>query len=119
MQQLMTPERIIMDWYALSDIAAVRELGRNLQLIRLNQDITQQELAEQTGLSRLTISQVENGRPASTLTLVQLLRALGRLDVLEVVEESATISPLQAVRLARQQRQRASRRHNDSATIKQ
>ena len=106
----------IMDWYALSDVAAVREIGRNLQLIRLNQDISQQELAVQTGLSRLTISQVENGRPASSLTLVQLLRALGRLDVLEVLEESATISPLQAARLARQQRQRASRRDEDPST---
>ncbi|GAB3323409.1 hypothetical protein GCM10027511_32370 [Hymenobacter humi] len=111
----MLIKRIIMDWYALSDLAAVREIGRNLQLIRLNQDISQQELAVQTGLSRLTISQVENGRPASTLTLVQLLRALGRLDVLEVLEESATISPLQAVRLARQRRQRASRRDEDSS----
>ena len=101
---------IIMDWHALSDVAAVQEIGRNLRLMRLNQDLSQQELAVQTGLSRLTISQVENGRPASTLTLVQLLRALGRLDVLEVLEESAAISPLQAVRLARQQRQRASRR---------
>ncbi len=112
----MLIKRIIMDWYALSDLAAVREIGRNLQLIRLNQDISQQELALQTGLSRLTISQVENGRPASTLTLVQLLRALGRLDVLEVLEESATISPLQAARLARQQRQRASRRNEDVST---
>ena len=112
----MLLKRNIMDWYALSDVAAVREIGRNLQLIRLNQDITQQELAVQTGLSRLTISQVENGRPASTLTLVQLLRALGRLDVLEVLEESATISPLQAARLARLTRQRASRRDSDSST---
>ncbi len=106
---------IIMDWYALSDVAAIKEIGRNLQLMRLNQDISQQELATQAGLSRLTISQVENGRPASTLTLVQLLRALGRLDVLEVLEESATISPLQAVRLARQRRQRASRRNEGSS----
>jgi transcriptional regulator with XRE-family HTH domain len=112
----MLLKRIIMDWYALSDVAAVREIGRNLQLIRLNQDISQQELAVQSGLSRLTISQVENGRPASTLTLVQLLRALGRLDVLEVLEQSATISPLQAARLARQRRQRASRRDDDSLT---
>ncbi|GAB2796095.1 hypothetical protein GCM10027175_38740 [Hymenobacter latericoloratus] len=111
----MTCKSIIMDWYALSDLAAVKEIGRNLQQIRLNQDISQQELAVQTGLSRLTISQVENGRPASTLTLVQLLRALGRLDVLEVLEESATISPLQAARLARQQRQRASRRGEDTS----
>ncbi|MCA8833340.1 helix-turn-helix domain-containing protein [Hymenobacter pini] len=110
----MLRKRVIMDWYALTDLAAVKEIGRNLQLIRLNQDISQQELATQTGLSRLTISQVENGRPASTLTLVQLLRALGRLDVLEVLEESATISPLQAAKLARQQRQRASRRDEDT-----
>lgn len=112
----MLLKSIIMDWYALSDVAAVKEIGRNLQLIRLNQNISQQEVAHQTGLSRLTISQVENGRPASTLTLVQLLRALGRLDVMEVLEQSATISPLQAARLARQRRQRASRREEDSST---
>ena len=93
----------------------MREIGRDRQLVRLNQDMTQQALAVQTGLSRLTINQVGNGRPISTLTLVQLLRALGRLDV-GSAGGSAAISPLQAASLARQTRQRASRRNDNAST---
>ena len=80
-----------MEGYAWSDVAAMREIGRDRQLVRLNQDMTQQALAVQTGVSRSAIGPVENGRPASTRALVQLLRAPGRSDVPEVLEGSAAI----------------------------
>ena len=83
----------------------MRKIDRNRQLVRLNQDMTQQALAVQTGVSRSAIGPVKNSRPASTRALVQLLRAPGRSDVPEVLEGSAAISSLQTARLARQTRQ--------------
>lgn len=99
-----------MNWYALTDSGILQAVGHSIHQLRLNQDVSQLELARRTGLSRRTVSEVENGRPASLRTLIQLLRALERLDVLDGFEASAEISPLQAARLASQQRQRASRR---------
>lgn len=103
-----------MNWYAMTDLAILQEIGRSMQQVRLNQNVSQQELATRTGLSRRTVGEVEGGRPASLLTFVQLLRGLGRLDLLDTLESSAAISPLQAARLVRQQRQRASRQSGTS-----
>ena len=101
-----------MNWYALTDSAILQALGQSLQRMRLNQDVSQKELAQRTGLSRRTVSEVENGRPASLKTFVQLLRALERLDVLDGFETSTELSPLQVARLLSQQRHRASRRES-------
>jgi transcriptional regulator with XRE-family HTH domain len=103
-----------MNWYAMTDLAILQKVGRSIQQVRLNQNVSQQELATRTGLSRRTVGEVEGGRPASLLTFVQLLRGLGRLDILDSFESSAVISPLQAARLARQQRHRASRQNDNS-----
>ena len=59
-------KRIVVDGYARSDAAAMRKIDRNRQLVRLNQDMTQQAPAVQTGLSRLAIDSVENGRGGPT-----------------------------------------------------
>ena len=97
-----------MNWYTMTDSAILEEIGRHIQRVRLDQNVSQQELATRTGLSRRTVGEVENGRPANLLTFVQLLRGLGRLDLLDVFENSVTISPLQAAKLVGQQRQRTS-----------
>ena len=68
--------------YALSDTALVEELGLGIKRMRLNQNYSQQELADRSGVDRITISKLENGRPPTMLTLVQVLRGLQRLDVL-------------------------------------
>ena len=101
-----------MNWYAMTDGTVLQAIGRSIQQLRLNQNVSQLKLATRTGLSRRTVGEVEHGRPAGLLTLVQLLRGLDRLDILDPFEASAAISPLQAARLVRQQRHRASRRDN-------
>lgn len=49
---------------------------------RNRQNISQEELSKRSGVDRVTISRTENGRAASILTIVQLLRGLERLDLL-------------------------------------
>ena len=54
-------------------------LGRNLQFLRKMHDgMTQEELAEKSGVSRGTISALENGidRTTTSKTLVKLAQAL-------------------------------------------
>jgi transcriptional regulator with XRE-family HTH domain len=60
-----------------------KELLARLKQERINQQITQQELASKTGLSRLAISKMERGeglRLASFLLYLKGLNALGLLE---------------------------------------
>lgn len=102
------PKNEITNWNNLSDPNIVKELGNKLKQIRLKKNITQDELAKISGLNRATISQFENGRAATLLTLVQVLRALNKLELLNIFSEETEISPLQMAKLKTQNRQRAS-----------
>jgi len=66
----------------MSDPAIIKELGQQLKRLRLKSNLTQQELSERSGLFRSTISEIENGRIASILSLIQILRALNQLELL-------------------------------------
>lgn len=97
-------------WDNFSDHALVQEIGKKLKQMRLNKNITQDELAKISGLDRTTISQLENGRPATLLTFVQVLRALEKLELLNIFSTEPEISPLEAAKLKRQTRKRASKK---------
>lgn len=66
---------------ALSDAEVLQKIGGKLKELRLEQNIKQKELAEKSGLSMFSISQMETGHNTSVQSVVQVLRALGRLDV--------------------------------------
>jgi HTH-type transcriptional regulator/antitoxin HipB len=61
--------------------AAVRtpeDLGRFLARVRQDRGLTQQELAEELGVNRRYISEIENGKPGLyTERLFQMMRLLG------------------------------------------
>lgn len=95
-----------MDWVQMSDAAIVEQIGRYIKHERQQQQRTQAQLSEMAGLNRWTISQVENGESISLTSLLQILRALDRLHVLEAFEYSEEISPLAYAKLKKQQRQR-------------
>jgi transcriptional regulator with XRE-family HTH domain len=96
------------DLESMSDPGILRELGKSFRRMRLNQNRTQEEIARRSGLDRSTISQLENGRAASLLTIVQILRALNKLHLLGTFLSQPQISPLQLARLHGKQRLRAS-----------
>ncbi len=62
-------------------------LGVCFKNMRLNSHYSQRELAEKTGLSRSTISAIENGKPVTTDAMVSVLRYTGHLDLLIPFEE--------------------------------
>lgn len=96
------------NWNRLGDPAIVRKLCLNLKQMRLSKNWSQKTLAENAGLDRVTISRMENGRAATLLTFVQVLRALDRLHLLNVFDEEPEQSPLQLLKLQEKQRQKAS-----------
>jgi transcriptional regulator with XRE-family HTH domain len=97
------------NWYSMSDLSIVTELGAYLRQIRLQQNLTQEQVAEKAGLSRSAISEMENGKTAtSLLTIVQVLRALQQLHLLDNWKVASRISPLQMAKLSGKERLRGS-----------
>lgn len=88
-----------MDWYVLSDKALVSKIGERLRQKRLEQNITQKELAERAGVAVSSVAGVEQGKNISLLTLVALLRALQALHLLELFLQEPEISPIAYARM--------------------
>lgn len=105
-----------MDWYAMSDKTIVSEIGMRLKQLRLNRNISQQELAEKSGVHRVTLSKIERGQKMTLLSLIQILRGLDSLNSLDHIVPEKQISPIQLAKLRGKQRKRASRRNDATNT---
>ncbi len=98
---------------SLSDQEVLVELGRRIKRIRLQQNRTQAQIAEKSGLSLRTVCAAEAGDDVRLSTLIKLLRVLGRLGGLDAWLPSPQVSPLELVKREGKQRQRARRRRDD------
>lgn len=87
----------------MSDGAIVAHIGSFIKHTRGQQNKTQAQLAEISGLNRWTISQIENGESITLSSLIQILRALDCLNVLDEFNYSNEISPLEYAKLKKQQ----------------
>ena len=76
-----------------------QELGKRLKNRRLDMNLSQEEVAERSGLARRTISAIENGEGSTLTTLIALLRALEALDTLEGFLPDPGISPMAMITL--------------------
>lgn len=92
----------------LSDKAAMALIGERIQRERLNQNMTQAELAERAGLGARTVRSLEAGQKPTVATLIRALRGLGRLGTIDAFLPEPGLSPLQLAKLQGRERQRAS-----------
>ncbi len=93
----------------LSDEAILRELGSRLVAARLLRNQTQANLAEEAGVSKRTVERLESGEVAARLSgFVRVFRALGMAERLETLIPPPAVSPVEQLKLAGRQRQRAS-----------
>lgn len=96
------------DWVQMTDFAIMEQIGRYIKQTRLGLNKTQQQVAEDSGLNRWTISQIENGESVTLTSFIQVLRALNTLHVLDNFTITEQISPLAYAKLKKEQRERAS-----------
>lgn len=62
-----------------TDEAVLDELGRRLAHARVQQQLTQQALADAAGVGKRTVERLEHGQPTQLGHYLQVLRALGLL----------------------------------------
>jgi len=73
-------------------VRAARQVGENLATWRKLQSLTSEQVAERAGISRATLSKLENGDlGVGSGVLLEVLRALGQLDAVV-----AATDPLQS-----------------------
>jgi transcriptional regulator with XRE-family HTH domain len=87
----------------MSDKGIVKQIGLFIKHTRVKQNKTQAQLAEMAGLNRWTLSQIENGESITLSSLIQILRALDCLYVLNDFNFDDEISPLEYAKLKKQQ----------------
>ncbi len=86
-------------WTEMSDPAVLAKIGARIKETRIRKRMTQEELAEQAGVSPLTVANTENGRSVTMTVFISILRALGLLENLENVVPEMKISPIQLKKL--------------------
>ena len=95
------------NWDSMSDKALAEHIGAFISHHRLTQNKTQDILANAAGISRSTLSLLERGETVTLTTLIQTLRALDQLHVMEVFSVKQTVSPLALAKIEKEKRQRA------------
>ena len=96
------------NWYSMSDKALAERIGAFVKYHRLEQNKTQDLLAKAAGISRSTLSLLERGEAVTLSTLIQVLRVLEQLQVMEAFAVQKTISPLALAKIEQEKRKRAS-----------
>lgn len=94
------------NWNAMSDQALAAFIGQFIRSKRIEQNITQSQLAKDAGISRSTLVLLEKGETASLSSLLQVLRMLNQLHVLAAFEITPVISPLLMAKEEMKKRQR-------------
>ncbi len=95
------------EWIAMSDQNIINTIGAFIKRKRLEQNNTQMQIAEDAGVNRCTLSQIENGTAISLTSLIQILRALNLLHILDGFSSTPHFSPMALARLEQKERKRA------------
>ena len=109
-------EKANKNWVSMSDSAIISSIGEFIKQKRLQEDKTQSQLAEDAGLNRSTIVQIENGESITLTSLIQILRVLNLLHLMDIFTIEDKMSPMEYVKLKEKKRLRA--RKKDTKTDK-
>lgn len=82
------------NWKSLSDEAIEQQIGNYVKKVRQQQSKTQAQIAKAANISRSTLSLLERGESGNLKTLIQVLRVLDKLKLMEVFSYKEVLSPL-------------------------
>lgn len=90
----------------MSNPAVLLKIGQRIKEKRIKQHFTQEELATASGVSVLTVANIEKGKSVSLLLFIGVLRSLGLLENLEQLIPENRISPIELKKLQGKKRYR-------------
>ncbi len=90
----------------MSDDRITQQIGEFVKYHRMELNKTQALLAKDAGISRSTLSLLERGETVTIATLIQVLRVLYQLQVIDGFVINRQPSPLLLARAEKEKRQR-------------
>lgn len=95
------------EWISMSDKSLMEIIGKFVQHHRLNQNKSQSEVATDASISRSTLSLLERGEKIKLSSLIQVLRVLDLLYIMDIFKVKDEISPIEYAKLQKNKRKRA------------
>ena len=87
-------------WNEMSNPAVLMRIGQRIKETRIRQHITQEELATASGVSPLTVANIEKGKSVSLLLFISVL------ENLEQLVPEIRVSPIELKKLQGKKRYR-------------
>ena len=91
----------------MTDDMIIKAIGEYIRSVRLDRNLTQEQLGVRSGVHRTTIRDLELGKRSTLLTLIQVLRSLDQLQMLKNFKVSKELSPLELAKIEIHERKRA------------
>ena len=107
-------ENSYVNWLSMTDKALVETIGKFIKHHRLNQNKSQSKVAKEAGISRSTLSLLERGRKISLSSLIQVIRVLDLLYIMDIFKVDNEISPIEYAKLQKNKKQRARNKNKKS-----
>jgi len=93
-----------------ADTAVLTEIGQRLARLRLEQNLTQVQLAEQAGVSKSTVQRLESGDVSPQLSgFIRVCRVLDLMERFDLLVPEPVPSPVEQLKLGGKRRKRASK----------
>ena len=95
------------NWKSMSDKAISGKIGAFIRHHRVQKNLSQEKVAKAANISRSTLSLLERGETVTLATLIQVLRTLDLLHVMDVFRIEQQISPIALAKMQQKERKRA------------
>lgn len=93
----------------LTDKAILEHIGERVRQLRLRKNITQSQLAKDSGVGKSTIERFEKGHSIQLTSLIRILRSFGKLEELLDLIPDQTASPMEILMQEEPAKYRASK----------
>jgi len=98
----------IKDVYSMTDHAIAKEVGRRMDQLRLERNLSQTSVADKLGISVKTYRNAVAGK-GKFETIIGVLRVLGELELVDDFVPEQSFSPIALIKMKGKQRKRASK----------
>ncbi|PLX02454.1 MAG: transcriptional regulator [Marinilabiliales bacterium] len=101
-------DKSYIEWREMTDKSLMETIGKFIQTHRLNQNKSQNDVANSAGISSSTLSLLERGEKVRMDSFIQVLRVLDLLYIMDVFKVQDQISPIEYAKLKKNKRKQAS-----------